>query len=205
MRLHNFKIEQTVTEPSFLQNSAKNTLGLVFIVGILICVIPLIIIALTLIVVVLVWNLFFNKNNGQETELEEEGFNTWYPFYENDFIKIYSMEIIPEDEFNNSRWHGPILLKFKSLPNIELFESTYFKEETFIFCSTLIVCLVDKDLKIRESKIFQIDLITLEVKCIAVLDEFYQIKFELIDANTLKVVCNRDKKIEIIIRNQIEE
>lgn len=51
MWLHNFKIEQIITESSFLQNSATNTLGLVFIVGILICVIPLIIIALTLSVV----------------------------------------------------------------------------------------------------------------------------------------------------------
>ncbi len=154
--------------------------------------------------VISIGNLFFNKNNGQETELEENDFNIWFPFYENDFVKIEAMEIIPEDEFNNSRWHGPTLLKFQSLPGIPLFESTYFKDETFIFCNTLIVCLVDKDLKIRESKIFQVDLITLEVKGIAVLDEFYQISFELIDVNKLKLICNRNKKIEIIITNEVE-
>lgn len=205
MRLHNFKIEQIITKPGFWKISTNNSLVLIAWVFIIICIVPLMLVVFTFFAVVSIGNLFLNKKYVQKTELEEEGFNTWYPFYENYFIKIYSMEIIPEDEFNNSRWHGPTLLKFKSLPNIELFESTYFKEETFIFCSTLIVCLVDKDLKIRESKIFQIDLLTLEVKCIAVLDEFYQIRFELIDANTLKVVCSRDKKIEIIIRNQIEE
>ncbi|MFA9214085.1 MAG: hypothetical protein ACEQSR_09620 [Candidatus Methylacidiphilales bacterium] len=204
MRLSNFKIEQIITKPGFLQNSANNGLVLIAWGLVLICIIPLIIIVLVFFLVISIINLFFNKDNEHEAEIEDDGFNIWYPFYENDFIKIDAMEIIPEDEFNNDRWHGPTLIKFQSVPSIQLFESTYFNSEIFIFCNTLIVCLVDKDLKIRESEIFQVDLITLEVKGIAVLDEFYQISFELIDVNKLKLICNRNKKIEIIITNEVE-
>lgn len=136
--------------------------------------------------------------SNDEVEIE-----AWSKIFQSDHVEIESLEFYPEDEFDDTRWHNGLLMKLRTFPHRTDLISLYFLTDYYIFRNSLILFQVDRDIDVRVMKIVQVDLETLEMKLIMILDDFYTPSFNLLDKENLAILCKRGyKKIEVTLRTK---
>jgi hypothetical protein len=199
----NFKIDIQETYPPFAQKLKEKYTDKFFrSFGCLaaIVVIPLFLLFITFFALPKhYYDKWILKKKPKVSEEYDEVFE-WTELFKSETLKIEQIEVDPEDEFDDDAWHGGLLIKFRTDPTINFFEDKYFQTETFIFKGDLFLFLVDKDIKIRTSKILQFDLLTFSSKTICELEDYYQPSFQIENDDTLKITCKRgDAKIELTL------
>ena len=204
MQQTNFHIDTQTILPTFRQKLEEKLGGLLLIpVGLLILIIgiPLFIIAVVLYFYPKhLYNKFILDKATEETELEIE---VWTKLYQGKKIEIESLEIYPENEFDDTRWNGSPLMKLRTIPDSTNLKGLYFLTESVTFDNNLILFQIDKDVEVKQTQIIQLDLATLEIKLIEELDDFYTPTFNLTDKQTLIILCKRGhKKVEITLRTE---
>lgn len=204
MQQTNFHIDTQTILPTFRQKLEEKLGGLWLIpIGLLILIvgIPLFIIAIVLFVYPK--HLYDKFILGKDTEEEDSELEieVWTKLYEGEKIEIESLEIYPENEFDDTRWNGSPLMKLRTIPDSPNLNGLYFLTESFTFGNSLILFQVDKDVAVKQTQIIQLDLVTLEMKLIEELDDFYTPTFNLTDKETLIILCKQGhKKVEITLR-----
>lgn len=141
------------------------------------------------------------KNNDNKDEIDDDDFEP-FNLYKSDLIEITAKELFAEDEFNDPRWHGWILMKIYSSKQIQLIENSYFDTNYFIFSNQLILNKIEINNSSCFTKLIQIELNTLEVKLIKEFKKHHYFKFNLIDEKTLKIEFDEElKATEILLKS----
>jgi hypothetical protein len=138
----NFHIDIQTILPTFRQKLEEKLGGLLSIpVGLLILIvgIPLFIIAVVLYFYPKhLYNKFIlgKATDEEDTELEIE---VWTKLYQGKKVEIESLEIYPENEFDDTRWNSGPLMKLRTIPDNTNLNRLYFLTESVNFGNSLIL------------------------------------------------------------------
>jgi hypothetical protein len=202
----NFHIDIQTTLPTFRQKLEEKLGGLLTIpIGLLILIVGVPIFIIVIVLYIYPKHLYDKfilgkATDEEDTELEIE---VWTKLYQEEKIEIESLEIYPENEFDDTRWNSLPLMKLRTIPDSTNLNGLYFLTESVTFGKSLILFQVDKDVEVKQTQIIQFDLITLEMKIIEQLDDFYTPTFNMPDKETLIILCKQGhKKVEITLRTK---
>ena len=206
MQFTNLHIDTQIIVPTFRQKleDKLDVLWLIpmFFLTIIVGVPLLILVFVLYIFPKYLYNKFIFGKDSNEEDMELE-IDIWSKLYQGNKVEIESLEIYPDDEFDDTRWNGRPLMKLRTIPDNTDLNELYFLTESITFSNSLILFEVNKDIEIRQTKIIQLDLVTLEIKLIEELDDFYDPTFNSPDNETLIIQCKQGhKKIVITLRTK---